>query len=49
MTNETQRGWWKLTIEGIDGDLSEVTLRHIAEAILEGNTQGEVIEEIEAA
>ena len=41
---ETQRGWWTLTIDGIEGDLSDSTLEHIAKMIEEGNTSGEVIE-----
>lgn len=45
MKNETQRGWWRLNIEGIKCDVSDATIEHIAEMIKQGCSQGEIIED----
>jgi len=47
MANE--RGWWKLTYNSVESDndldLDEADLEHIAEAIKEGYTEGEIVGE----
>jgi hypothetical protein len=41
---ETKSGWWKLKITGVD-ELEDGDKYHIAEAIKEGYTEGEIVQE----
>lgn len=46
---ETIRGWWKLEITNVDGEVDrndDATLEHIAGLIKIGFTSGEIIQEI---
>jgi hypothetical protein len=42
--SKSERGWWKLSIEGVD-ELNDVDREHIAKLIIEGYSQGEIIHE----
>lgn len=40
------RGWWSLSLEGnTHEELSECDLEHIANAILQGYTSGEIVKD----
>jgi hypothetical protein len=41
------QGWWTLSTEGVDlRDLSEAMREHIADSIKNGNTEGQIFEEV---
>lgn len=40
---ESKRGWWKLEITGVDS-LTDIDKEHIAKCIVEGYTEGEIIQ-----
>ena len=42
--SKSERGWWKLSIEGVD-ELNDIDREHIAKLIIEGYSQGEIIHE----
>ena len=41
---EIKRGWWTLSYTGVEY-LGDFTEQHIAESIMEGNRQGEIVQE----
>ena len=43
----TKRGWWKLKVEGLDEDLDDNDLEHIAELVRDGYNQGEILHDVE--
>jgi len=40
------RGWWQLTLTGNSvNELNDTDLEHIAQCIIDGYTQGEIVED----